>query len=190
VSLMIVRILLASLALCVGIPASGQQAPRFSGLAQVGLLGTAGGDFRETAGIAARIAVAARMITLGGVSLVAALSHEAIGTSGDETSICIVSPRGGCKPFAAQLGGLSGRLGLERSFGAHLALGASLGAGWYDNNGSGNPSGARVVPISVDVFVPVVSHVSIAATAERLEFRDYGGLNFHANTFLIGLRGQ
>jgi hypothetical protein len=156
VSLMIVRILLASLALCVGMPASGQQAPRFSGLAQVGLLGTAGGDFRETAGIAARIAVAARMITLGGVSLVAALSHEAIGTSGDETSICIVSPRGGCKPFAAQLGGLSGRLGLERSFGAH----------------------------------PVVSHVSIAATAERLEFRDYGGLNFHANTFLIGLRGQ
>ena len=182
--------MLASLALCTGMPASGQQAPRVSGLVQVGLLGTAGGDFRETAGIAARIAVAARMIDLGGVSLVAALSHEAIGTSGDETSICAPSPRGGCKPFAARLSGLSGRLGLERSLGAHVALGASVGTGWYHNNSGANPSGARVVPFSVDLFIPVVSHVSIAATAERLEFRDYGGLNFHANTFLIGLRGQ
>jgi hypothetical protein len=189
-SLMIVRTMLASLALCIGMPASGQQAPRFSGLLQLGPERTVGGEFREAEGIAARLGVAARIVDLGGASLVAALSREAIGTTGDETSICIPSPRGGCKPGGAGLGGLSARFGLEHSFGAHIALGASLGAGWYDNNRSANPSGAHVVPIAVDLFIPVVSHVTIAATAERLEFRDYGGLNFHANTFLIGLRGQ
>ena len=188
---MICRCLLASLAtLCISVSARAQQSPRFSGSLLLGPEQTSGGEFRNTEGVAIEIAGTARLAVVHDVAFMATAAYGGIGGTGTVTSICIPSSRGGCKPDGANLGGLSLRIGVERSLAAHLAVGASFGTGWYANQDGTHPRGARALPVTLALFVPVVSHVTIAAAAERIAFRDFGGVNFYSTAFLIGLRGQ
>jgi hypothetical protein len=188
---MAIRCLLAAFAvLSITRAAPGQQSPRFSGSLLLGPERTGGGEFRDNAGVASEIAGTVRVAVIRGVAFMATVAYGGVGGTGDVTSICILSPRGGCRPAGANLSGPSLRAGIERSFGAHLALGASLGGGWYANHDSGHPAGARVLPFAIGLLIPIVSHVTISGLAERIEFRDFGGVNFHSNAFLVGLRGQ
>jgi hypothetical protein len=188
---MTIRSLLATFAvLCITRAAPAQQSPRFSGSLLLGAERTGGGDFRDNAGVASEIAGTARLAVIRDVAFMATVAYGGVGGTGAVTSICILSPRGGCRPAGANLSGLSLRVGIERRLGAHLALGASVGGGWYANHDGDDPAGARVLPFAVGVLIPIVSHVTISGLVERIEFRDFGGVNFHSNAFLVGLRCQ
>lgn len=188
---MTIRCLLAIFAVpCIACAAPAQQSPRFSGWLLLGPERTGGGEFRDNAGVASEIAGTARLAVIRDVAVMATAAYGGIGGSGDMTSICLLSPHGGCRPAGANLSGPSLRVGIERFLGAHLALDASLGGGWYANHDGEHPAGARVLPFVVGLLIPIVSHVTISGLAERIEFRDFGGVNFHSNAFVVGLRGQ
>jgi hypothetical protein len=179
------RLLPSALVLCFASRASSQLSPRVSGSLLLGTEKTTGGEFRSRNGIAGELAVTWRIAAVHDVAVTTTGALGGLLPTGDVTTICIPSSHGGCRPSGADLGGPSLRVGVERFFN-HVGLAASLGTGWYGKRNG--PGGAHAFPLTVAVTVPVVPHVALMAQGERIVFRDFGGENFHADAFLVGLR--
>jgi hypothetical protein len=168
--------------------ASAQAAPRLGASLEAGPENVVGGEFTQYhSGLSLLGAGHVRLFAVQRTAVIATAAYELMGSSGDVVSLCIPSPHGGCKPAAPGFHGWSWRFGVERSVTQHLFLGASSGFGWYANNATKAPAGAHVIPVRLELRIPI-SHVAVTFAGEHTAFRDFGGEYFYSNAARIGLR--